>query len=315
VRAPGGKIPAKTLMKDWIDFGLVRDFASEKTDAYRLCTRAEGSVERYGVDALISYKTEAMRETLARELSEWSLLAQLRFERVFARFLPKQNPDRHAPQLLAGDPNAPATRMVLERGVCYGLDFNAGYSVGLFLDQRENRQFVRRAAPRSLLNCFAYTCSFSVVGALGGGATLSIDLSRKSLERGRENIMLNRLATDHHRFLVDDVLRVLPRLARKEEKFDCIILDPPTFSRSRTGKSWQVERDFEKLLLMALEVAERNAKILLATNCTRINERALEVMARFCLKATRRAGSFQQPLRLPDFPRGEGARSLWLLLR
>ena len=302
-------------MNGWIDFGLVRDFAAEKTDAYRLCTSGDGWVERYGTDALISYKTEAARETLAGELSEWSLLAQQKFERVFARFLPKQNSDRHAPQLLVGDPSAPATGTVLEREVCYGLNFSAGYSAGLFLDQRGNRQFVRRAAPHSLLNCFAYTCSFSVVAALGGGATLSIDLSRKSLERGRENIMLNRLATDQHRFLADDVLRVLPRLARKGEKFDCIILDPPTFSRSRTGKSWQVERDFEKLLLMALEVAERNAKILLSTNCTRLNERALEVMARFCLKATRRAGSFQSSLPLPDFPRGEGSSSLWLLLR
>jgi 23S rRNA (cytosine1962-C5)-methyltransferase len=127
--------------------------------------------------------------------------------------------------------------------------------------------------------------------------------------------MLNRLATDQHRFIADDVLKVLPRLARKREIFDCIILDPPTFSRSRTGKSWQVERDFEDLLLAALEVAERDAKILLSTNCLSLDERALEVMARFCLKATRRAGSFVAPAPLPDFPRGAGARSLWLILR
>mgnify|MGYP003694676773 CR=1 FL=1 len=123
---------------------------------------------------------------------------------------------------------------------------------------------------------------------------LSIDLSKKSLDRGRDNFALNRLATDRHRFIADDVLSVLPRLARKGELFDAIILDPPTFSRSRTGKSWQVEHDFEKLLLAALEVAERDARILLSTNCTRLNERALQIMGRFCLKATRRAGSFNR---------------------
>ena len=46
--------------------------------------------------------------------------------------------------VLSGDARAPLQGTVLERGVCYGLDFGAGYSPGLFLDQRENRQFVRR---------------------------------------------------------------------------------------------------------------------------------------------------------------------------
>ena len=127
--------------------------------------------------------------------------------------------------------------------------------------------------------------------------------------------MLNRLATDRHRFLADDVLQVLPRLARKGERFDMIVLDPPTFSRSRTGKAWQVEHDFEHLLFAALEVADRDAKILLSNNCTKLNERALEVMGRYCLKATRRAATFRSSPRLPDFPPGTGASSIWMILR
>ena len=107
----------------------------------------------------------------------------------------------------------------------------------------------------------------------------------------------------------------MPRLARRGERFDAIILDPPTFSRSRTGRAWQVEHDFEKLLMAALEVAERDAKILLSTNCSRLDDRALEVMGRFCLKATRRAGTFQATPQLPDFPPGAAARSLWMILR
>ncbi len=302
-------------MIDWIDFGLVRDFAAEKTDAYRLCTKRDAWAERFRTDVLVSYKTEAARDRILQELEDWTRLSNLPVERIFARYLPKQNAERQAPKLITGDATAPLAGTVLERGVCYGLDFGAGYSVGLFLDQRENRQFVRRAAPRRLLNCFAYTCSFSVVAGLVGAETLSIDLSRKSLNRGRDNFVLNRLATDRHRLLADDVFAVLPRLARKGERFDAIILDPPTFSRSRTGKAWQVEHDFERLLLSALEVAERDAKILLSTNCTRLDERALEVMGRFCLKATRRAGRFVPSLRLPDFPLGTTARSLWMVLR
>jgi 23S rRNA (cytosine1962-C5)-methyltransferase len=306
---------AKRWMKGWIDLGLVRDFAIEKTEAYRLCTKADDWIERYGGDVVVSYKTEAMRDEILTQLGEWAAGSNQRFERVFGRFLPKQNAERNPPQLLSGNPDASLRTTVLERDVCYSLDFAAGYSSGLFVDQRENRQFVRRSAPRRLLNCFAYTCSFSVVAGLTGSETLSIDLSKKSLNRGRDNFMLNRLATDRHRFLADDVMTVLPRLARRGEKFDMIILDPPTFSRSRTGRGWQVERDFEKLLRSALEVADREAKILLSTNCTRLDARGLEVMARFCLKATRRAASFVRSPQLPDFPFGAGARSVWMLLR
>jgi 23S rRNA (cytosine1962-C5)-methyltransferase len=108
---------------------------------------------------------------------------------------------------------------------------------------------------------------------------------------------------------------VLPRLARKGEKFDVIILDPPTFSRTHRGKTFQVEQDFETLLLTALEVAARNARILLSTNCSTLGPPALEVMGRFCLKAARRAGDFHRESPLPDFPPGAGAATVWLTLR
>ena len=156
----------------------------------------------------------------------------------------------------------------------YGIDFGAGYSVGLFVDQRANRRYIRKIAPKRLLNCFAYTCSFSVAAGSAGAKTVNVDLSKKSLTRGRENFGLNGLPTEEHSFIADDVLSVLPRLARKGERFDAIILDPPTFSRSHRGNVFHVERDFEKLLLVALEVAERNARILLSTNCSTLQERA-----------------------------------------
>src|SRR5205085_11370673 len=137
------------------------------------------------------------------------------------------------------------------------------------------------------LNCFAYTCSFSVAAAAAGAETVNIDLSNKSLQRGRENFSLNSMPTEAHRFIADGVLAVLPRLARKGEKFDTIILDPPTFSRSHRGKTFHVDSDFEALLVSALELVERDGRILLSTNCSTIRDKGLEVMARYCLKLTR----------------------------
>ena len=302
-------------MSEWIDPELHGRFIAEQTDALRLCTCEDGWVERFGVDVLISHKTDAALEKLKTELCLWGLNVDFTFRRVFARFLPKQNAEREAPTLVLGDPGTNLQSTALERTLRYGIDFGAGYSVGLFIDQRENRRFVRDVGPKTLLNCFAYTCSFSVAAATVGATTVSVDLSKKSLARGRENFALNSLPTNDHRFLADDVMSVLPRLARKGERFDVIILDPPTFSRSHRGKAFQVERDFETLLLAALEVAERDAKILLSTNCSSLGERVLEVMARYCLKATRRAGNFHRESPLPDFPPGVGAATVWLTLR
>jgi 23S rRNA (cytosine1962-C5)-methyltransferase len=302
-------------MSEWIDPDLHRDFIAQQTDALRLCTAPDGWVERYGVDVLISHKTDAALERLKTELCLWALNVDFKFRRVFARFLPRQNAEREAPFMILGDTDTNLQSTALERQLCYGIDFSAGYSVGLFIDQRENRRFVRDMAPATLLNCFAYTCSFSVAAATVGAQTVSVDLSKKSLARGRENFALNSVPTTDHRFIADDVIAVLPRLARKGEKFDVIILDPPTFSRSHKGKAFQVENDFETLLLAALEVAERDARILLSTNCSTLGDRALEVMGRFCLKASRRAGTFHREPALPDFPPGVGASTLWLTLR
>lgn len=299
----------------WIDAGLLRDFQAEATDAYRLCTIEDGWVERFARDIVISFKRVLARERLLAELQSWASSVGFDVGRIFARFIPRKGEEREPPRLIVGDPAENLQTIATERHLKFGIDFGTGYSPGLFLDQRENRRCVRHIAPKRLLNCFAYTCSFSVSAAYVGAATLNIDLSKKSLARGRENFALNCLPTLEHRFIADDVMAVLPRLVRKGEKFDVIILDPPTFSRSPGGKRFQVEHDFENLLIDALGLAERDSHILLSTNCSALREHALEVMARYCLKATRRAGTFHRTPQLPDFPAGAGASSTWLTLR
>jgi len=299
----------------WIDASLFRDFQAEGTDAHRLCTMEDGWVERFGHDILISFKRVLVRERLIQELKEWANSIPFKVERIFARFVPRKSEQRESPRLICGNPAENLQTIATERRLKFGIDFGAGFSVGLFPDQRENRSFVRQITPKRLLNCFAYTCSFSVSAAYVGATTFNIDLSKKSLTRGRENFVLNSLPPMGHRFIVDDVMEVLPRLAGKGEKFDVIILDPPTFSRSRKGKTFHVEDDFEKLLVDSLELTERNSHVLVSTNCSTLREHALEVMARYGLKASRRAGTLRQSPALADFPPGTGASSIWLTLR
>jgi 23S rRNA (cytosine1962-C5)-methyltransferase len=299
----------------WIDAALLRDFAAEKTDAHRLATMPDGWVERFGRDILVSFRTPEARDQLTLELHLWAATVGFDCGRIFTRFLPKKNEERGQPQLLFGDAAENLQTTAMEKQLKFEIDFAAGYSIGLFVDQRENRAYLRKLGSKRVLNCFAYTCSFGVAAAVAGATTVNVDLSRKALARGRANFALNTLTITEHQFVADDVLKVLPRLARRGEKFDAIILDPPTFAHRGSGKTFRVERDFEQLLLMALEVATRDGHILLATNCSALGCQALEVLARYCLKAAGRAAKFVHLPALPDFPHGAGASSLWLSLR
>ena len=310
--------PPRKPLGQWLGGAALAAFAAAGTNAHRLCSAPGVWVERFAGDVLISHQDDDARDAALAGLEEWSAQHGFMPERVFGKHLPRQNEDRAAPVLLAGEAAAPLRTVVQENGMRFGLDFAAGYSAGLFIDQRANRALVRRGGARRLLNTFAYTCSFSVAAALAGAETVSIDLSKKSLDRGRENFALNALdpaGENRHRFYADDVLDVLPRLARKGETFDTIILDPPTFSRGNKGRKFQAEHDLATLLASALAIAAPRAKILLSTNCTRLNRRALETLARYALKGTRRTADFHTEPPLPDIPAEFAAQTLWLLLK
>lgn len=312
---PASSPPPSDTPAEWISTELASQFAETGTTAHRLASGPDGWVERLGDDVLISHKNDAALKTLIAEFEHWKAEAGWEEARIFSRFLPLKNADRVSPILCSGDPTLPATTVVSEAGTRYEIDFAAGYSHGLFLDQRSNREKLRALRPKRLLNTFAYTCSFSVEAALLGAQTVSVDLSRKSLDRGKQNFILNGIDPTQHRFLADDTLELLPRLGGQNELFDAIILDPPTFSRTRQGRRWQVERHFEDLLDAALEVAMPKCAILLSTNSTKIDRDGLERRARVCAKGKRRTASYMATPSPLDFPAGHGATTLWMILR
>ena len=157
---------------------------------------------------------------------------------------------------------------VTENGMRFWIDFSAGYSQGIFLDQRENRAEVRRRADgKRVLNCFAYTCAFGVAAALGGAETVNIDLSKRYLEWGRRNYELNGVIDKAgHEFIYGEVLNWLQRSARKGRRFDLVILDPPTFSRDKGGRVFTVGKGFPELVRAAEEVLTEKGTLFCSTN-------------------------------------------------
>lgn len=304
----------------WLDTNGLTAFHSTVTDAHRVYNETGCWIERFGNDFLISHTTERQRDLAIGELHDWCRTHALPIGRLYGKALADTESDRHPPQLLQGDPAQSPQTVVSENGTRYGLDFSASYSAGLFIDQRANRTLWKEAPPRRLLNCFAYTCSFSVIAASVGAETVSVDLSKKSLDRGRANFELNQIEmpaaveghAPRHRFISDDVFGVLPYLKKRGETFDGIVLDPPTFARGTKRKVFRVETDFPLLLDLALDLASPHARLLLSTNCTRLQLRDLERFAHNAASQRGLRASYTPGPPLPDIPPTSMPTTLWM---
>lgn len=113
---------------------------------------------------------------------------------------------------------------------------------GLFLDHRPLRyQIFKRCKGKKLLNLFCYTGSFSVLAALGGAKTFSVDMSKNYMEWCKNNFRINGLEINQHEFLCEDIFKAFDQI---NDQFDYIVLDPPTFSNSKKMENnFEVEKD------------------------------------------------------------------------
>lgn len=179
---------------------------------------------------------------------------------------------KEAPLHLCG-PEAPLRFPIQENGVTYIMDMSAGYSQGIFLDQRDNRARVRSLCKPGmrLLNTFSYTGAFSVCAALAGATTTTLDLAQPCLTWCRENMEQNGLDASQHFFCKGDTLHWLDRFARQGRSFDAIVLDPPTFSRDEKGRIWRVEKDYGTLVAKAVGCLAPGGWLLCTTNCRKVS--------------------------------------------
>ena len=102
-------------------------------------------------------------------------------------------------------------------------------------------------------------------------------MSKAALERGKRNYALSQLRGEAHAFLARDVLETLPRLARRGERFDLIVLDPPSYASTRSGR-FSVERDYAELAQHALALLAPGGTLLACTNHARLSEPELQRM-------------------------------------
>lgn len=267
--------------------------SSGMTTAYRICD-GEGDglpgvfIDSYNGHWLVQTRDVPFPDSLRRSLPSGC-------RSLWWKPLTNAESERKAPQWVAGSNEAEI--VAKEEGVSYAISFKSGYSQGIFLDQRENRRWLQKECTSAdqVLNLFAYTCAFSVATGVAGASTTSVDLSSNYLDWGKRNFALNEIAPDatDHRFFNWDTFDFLRMARRKNERYQFIVCDPPTFSRNKSGKVFRVESDYTELVSQCVSVLESGGTLLCSTNFRGLSRRKFEeIVYSGVAKAGRRVEEF-----------------------
>ena len=157
---------------------------------------------------------------------------------------------------------------VQENGIKLLANLYDGQKTGLFLDHRDNRQTLSRfTADKRVLNLFSYTGAFSLYALRGGAAHVtSVDIAPAATEDARRNFALNGFNPDAHTFLSTDVFSLLTEYTKRKEKFDVVVLDPPTLARNKKSR-FAALRAYGKLNAQALRCVSPGG-FLATASCT-----------------------------------------------
>jgi len=271
--------------------GTVRAY----TEAYRWIDDAadgfpELAVDRYGDFAVLSVRSDDPGDT-ATTLAEAVLRCGVRGVYVKRRPRSDLRREKHgelAPQKPIGE-SSPPDLAVHEGPFSFGVALADGLSTGLFTDQRDNRALVHASSRgRSVLNLFSYTCTFTVAAALGGAReTVSVDLSKRALARGRENLERNGASGPQHRLIGADAFDWLARAERRADRFDVVILDPPSFGTRDKG-TFSVDRDYGRLAEHCFRLLAPAGRLLATTNHRKTNSDAFRKVLSAAARSTGR---------------------------
>lgn len=196
-------------------------------------------------------------------------------------------------------------KVILENGLSFLIRPSQGLSVGLYLDMREVRQRVRQLSRGArVLNCFAYTCAFSVAARAGNAErVLNVDLSSRVLSWGKENARANGQSVSDDDYLPADVLERLPLLVKRGETFDGVVLDPPSFATSKR-RTFSAASHYGRLVELAAPLVRRGGWLLACCNMAKLSPDRFEAQIRAGLASCQRRGEVKAKWGSPatDFP-------------
>ncbi|HEX4351996.1 MAG TPA: class I SAM-dependent methyltransferase, partial [Polyangiales bacterium] len=287
---------------------LVRAHEAGETDAYRLMNGDADGVPGFSVDVYDRWLVVRVDgdERTHDERALIDVLRALGCAGIYVKRHPKQanqlvdpSSEEVAPSLPVWGEPAPDALIVHEERVPFEVRLSDGLRTGLFLDQRDNRARLRALAPnKRVLNLFGYTGSFSVAALVGDAAAVTtVDVSRTAIAwAGRNAERVGR--SERHRAIADDVFDVLRRWADRRERFDFVILDPPSYSTTKRRR-FRAISDYAELCAQALALLDEGGSLLACINHQGVSRAGLR---RFVHEAARMSG--RALVSIKDMPSG-----------
>ena len=149
--------------------------------------------------------------------------------------------------------NIPSSWVINYKDLKFNLKLMGFKHTGLFPEQAFNWDLIREKIKKAnkevkVLNLFAYTGAASIAALSVGASVVHVDSSRGMIDWAKENVKVNNLEDKKVRFLVDDVRKFVKREIRRGNKYDIILMDPPSFGRGSKNEVWNIENDLDELI-------------------------------------------------------------------
>ena len=286
-----------------IDLGI---YQPGYTDAFRLI-HGEGDqlpgliIDIYGNVAVLQAHSIGMHQARHEIAQSLVNLNGLQIQSVYCKSqdaLPTTYAGNVTDEWLIG--SAEKELIVSERGIRFFIDVVAGQKTGFFLDQRENRELIRRYSKnQTILNCFSYTGGFSLYALMGGAtAVTSIDTSAGALEILEKNLSLNAHQGKHHSIKEN----VMTWLTNSAGMFDIVIVDPPAFAKN-ISKRHNAIQAYKRLNMMAIARVKKGG-MLFTYSCSQVVDREMfhNTIVAAAIESGRMARIVHEMSQGPDHP-------------
>ena len=136
-----------------------------------------------------------------------------------------------------------------------------------------------------VLNLFAYTGGATVACLAAGASVCHVDSSKGMVSWAKENVESSGLKDRHVRYIVDDVIKFVNREIRRGNKYDAIIMDPPSYGRGANGEVWKFEENLPELIELCMKVlSDKPVFFLINSYTTGISSMVLENILRINMK-------------------------------
>lgn len=186
--------------------------------------------------------------------------------------------------------NVPDNFTIERKGLKFSLKLMGFKHTGLFPEQAVNWDIMQELITKSqrqikVLNLFAYTGGATVACAKAGAFVTHVDAAKAMVDRAKTNASLSQVPNDRIRYIVDDCQKFIAREIRRGNKYDAIIMDPPSYGRGTNGEVWKLEENIYDLVAECTKVlSDKPLFFLINSYTTGLQPQVIDNILRLCLK-------------------------------